>query len=114
MPAGTYVDPNVDLFAYDVGMEMGWVWRLDEAWELRPFLGAGVGGRTYAYKASMVADQTTPAAYGALGTEFQHHRVALRLELRGHAFAFRSPVPGVASANQNDLSVSIGLAYHTR
>jgi hypothetical protein len=106
--------PAVNLFTYDVGMEMGWAWQLNGDWELRPFVGTGVGGRTYVYSAEPLSDQTCPAAYGAVGTEIQHHRVAFRIEARGHVFAFRSPVPGAASENGNDLAFTIGLAYHTR
>jgi hypothetical protein len=105
---------NVDIFQYNLGVELGFVEPLAGNWELRPFVGAGLGGRTYAYQAGTLADRTCTAGYGALGTEFQLARTALRFEARNNVFCFRSPVAGVGSRTRNDIALSLGVAYHLR
>lgn len=105
---------NVNIYMYTVGAELGFVKPLAGRWELRPFLGAGVGGRTYAYQGIGLDNQTCTAGYGALGTEFQLARTALRLEARDNLFCFKSPVAGVSSKTRNDIGLSLGVAYHFR
>ena len=107
-------DENVSIFAYDVGIEKGLVRPLVNGWELRPFFGVGAGARTYAYKSSSLKDQTCVAGYGALGTELQLRRVALRLEGRDNLYCFKSPVGGVESVTRSDFGFALGLAYHFR
>jgi Outer membrane protein beta-barrel domain len=105
---------NVSIFQYNVGVELGFVQPLAGNWELRPFIGAGVGGRTYVYQAATLANKTCTAGYGALGTEFQLARTALRLEARDNVYCFRSPIAGVASQTRNDIGLAFGVAYHLR
>lgn len=105
---------NVNIFQYNVGAELGFVQPLAGNWELRPFVGIGGGGRTYAYEADALADKTSVAGYGAVGTEFQLARTALRLEARGNVFSFRSPLSGVDDKTRMDVGLSLGVAYHLR
>lgn len=107
-------DENVNVFAYDVGTEFGMIHSLGSGWELKPFLGLGVGARTYAYKASGLSNNTCAAGYGALGSEFQFDKVALRFEARDNVFCYRSPIAGVATATRNDVGLAFGFAYHFR
>ena len=110
----TGFDENANIFAYDVGTEFGMMHPLGSGWELKPFLGVGVGARTYAYKASGLSNTTCASGYGALGSEFQFHKVALRLEARDNVFCYRSPIAGVGSKTRNDVGIALGLAYHFR
>ena len=105
---------NVNIYQYSVGAELGFVKPLGYRWELRPFAGLGVGGRTYAFQGLGLTDKTCFAGYGALGTEFQIARTALRLEARHNLFCYRSPVPGVKSQTRSDIGLSLGIAYHLR
>lgn len=105
---------NVSIFQYTVGAELGFVTPLAGRWELRPFAGLGVGGRTYAFQGIGLNDKTCFAGYGALGTEFQIARTALRLEARDNVFCYRSPISGVSSKTRNDVGLSLGVAYHLR
>lgn len=107
-------DENVSIFSYDVGTELGMVQPLGAAWEWRPFLGLGVGARTYSYKAAGLSDRTCASGYGAAGSEFQFAKVALRLEARDNVFCYRSPIAGVSSTTRNDVGLAFGFAYHFR
>jgi hypothetical protein len=105
---------NVNIFQYTVGAELGFVEPLAGNWELRPFAGLGLGARTYAFQGVGLKDRTCFAGYGALGTEFQIARTALRIEARDNVFCYRSPVTGVSSKTRNDVGLSFGVAYHLR
>jgi hypothetical protein len=110
-------DEDVSIFAYDVGVELGLVRPLGEGWvgegwQFKPFVGLGGGARTYAFKAAGLADKTCASGYGALGSELQLNRVALRVEARDNVFCYRSPIAGVRSKTRNDLGLAIGFAFH--
>ena len=105
---------NVNIFQYTVGAELGFVRPLAGRWELRPFAGLGVGGRTYAFQGIGLNNKTCFAGYGAVGTEFQIARTALRLEARDNVICYRSPVVGISSKTRNDIGLALGVAYHLR
>jgi hypothetical protein len=83
-------------------------------WQFRPYVRIGGGARTYAYQADQLAGQTCAAGYGALGTEFQLGRTALRVEARDDVFRFKSPVAGQDSKTRNDIRLAAGVAFHLR
>lgn len=105
---------NVSILQYNVGVELGFVQPIGGSWELRPFIGAGVGGRTYTYQAATLSNQTCAAGYGAVGTEFQLARTALRIEARDNVFCYKSPIAGVSSQTRSDIGLAFGVAYHLR
>ena len=105
---------DVQMFQYDVGLEFNMVRYLGSSWEFKPFIGAGAGARTYLYANDDLKDRTCAAGYGALGTELQLGRGAIRLEGRDNVFCFRSALPNVKSRTRNDVGVSLGFAYHFR
>jgi hypothetical protein len=105
---------NVDIFQYDAGMELGLVQSLGAGWDLKPFIGAGAGARTYRFSSDQLSNKTCALAYGAAGSEFQITNIALRLEARDNVFCYRSPVVGEKSKTRNDLGLSFGIAYHIR
>ena len=107
-------DNGVSLFQYDVGIEYGLVRPMGARWQIKPFLGLGVGGRTYTYADDALIGNTCTAGYGALGTEFQVGRTALRLEARDFVHCFKAPVAGAERTTRNDVALSLGVAYHFR
>jgi len=104
---------DVNMFTYDVGLEFSVVEPLGGKWELKPFVGIGGGGRTYAYRGTL-PDKTCGSVYAALGTEFQIAPWAFRLEARDNVFCYVSPLAGVSSETRNDVGLTLGLAYHFR
>jgi Outer membrane protein beta-barrel domain len=105
---------NVGIYQYDVGAELGFVQALGANWQLKPFIGVGGGARTYDFEARSLPTKTCAAGYGAIGTEFQVGRTALRLEARDYVFCYRSPIAGVDSKTRNDVRLAAGVAYHFR
>ena len=107
-------DGEVNVFQYDVGLELGWARSLPRGWQFRPFFGFGAGGRTYAYADDVLDDETCLSGYGALGSEFTFGPTGVRLEARDNLFSYRSPIAGVRSRTRNDVNLMVGLAYHFR
>lgn len=101
---------KLDIFQYDLGAELrgaGWVER--ESWNFTPFVGLGVGGRTYDYRDLDVDAKTNVAGYGALGGEFGFGRLGLRIEGRDYLSRFK-PLTGTGDTDtRNDVSVAAGL-----
>lgn len=112
--AYSFSNDNVNIFEYTVGLELGLQRSLPANWLLKPFLGAGAGGRTYVYAAPGISDQTCTMGYVAGGTEFQFAKTAFRLEARDNLFCYQSPIAGQASKTRNDVGLSLGVAYHLR
>jgi outer membrane protein with beta-barrel domain len=106
-------DNDVNMFTYDVGLELGAVAPIGGNWEFKPFVGIGGGARTYAYQGTL-PDKTCASVYAALGTEFQIAPWAFRLEGRYNAFGYLSPLAGVDKETRGDVGLSLGLAYHFR
>jgi hypothetical protein len=105
-------DRGVQIFQYDLGVEYGLVRPMKGGWDLKPFLGLGGGGRTYAYGDDALSTGTCIAGYGAAGAEYQWGVTALRFEARNYVHCFKSPIAGVGSKTRNDLGFSLGVALH--
>lgn len=103
---------RVDIYQYNVGTEIARVRDMGSGWLFKPFLGAGVGGRTYNYAAPELSTRSCFAGYGALGSEFQIAGTALRVEARDYVSCFKSPQQDGGSATRNDLSFTAGIAFH--
>lgn len=99
------------IWHYDLGGEVNVVHALGGGWRLRPFVGAGFGGRTYDFRAAELATRVCTAGYGAAGTELQTGAFALRLEGRDYLACYQQPLTG-RTHTRNDLGLLLGVAYH--
>jgi hypothetical protein len=101
------------IWQYDVGAELNAVTEMGWGWYFRPFIGTGLGGRTYDYRGVSAKTTSCPAGYGSIGGELQHDLVAFRVEARDYVSCFQSPVSS-GKHSRNDLGLTVGLAYHLR
>jgi hypothetical protein len=104
-------DETLDVYQYDVGAEArAPSWFGTASWDFTPFVGLGVGGRTYNYRdLDNIDSKTNVAGYGALGGEAGFGRVGLRLEARDYVSRFE-PLTGSGDATtRNDLTFAAGL-----
>jgi hypothetical protein len=104
---------TVDLLQYDIGAEVrAPSWLAGESWDFTPFIGLGVGGRTYDYRDRDDVDaKTNVAGYGALGGEFGFGKLGLRIEARDYVSRFE-PLIGTGDAKtRNDVAVAAGLTF---
>lgn len=100
-------DPS--LLQYDVGLETFRPFSITPDWQFRPFVGAGLGARTYLLDGDQ---ETNFAGYGALGAEFQFNVVALRVEARDYVTRFEGIRGGEDAETRNDVAIMGALAVH--
>ena len=106
-------DNDANVYSYDAGVELNAVREITWMWQFKPFLGVGVGGRTYDYHSAAINPNTCLAGYGTVGLELQYGATAVRGEARDYAFCFEDPLTHV-SHTRNDIGLSLGVAYHIR
>jgi hypothetical protein len=105
-------DPTLDIYQYDVGAEArapSWYRSAYGGWDFTPFVGLGVGGRTYDYRDLDVGSRTDFAGYGAVGGELGIARMGIRLEARDYISRFTPLTGGGDAKTRNDVTVAAGL-----
>jgi hypothetical protein len=104
-------DETLDVYQYDIGAEArAPSWFSSGSWDFTPFVGLGVGGRTYNYRdLDNIDSKTNVAGYGALGGEAGFGRVGLRLEARDYVSRFEPLTGGGDTKTRNDLTFAAGL-----
>jgi hypothetical protein len=104
-------DQTLDLYQYDVGAEArAPAWHNAGSWDFTPFVGLGVGGRTYNYRDLDDVDaKTNIAGYGALGGEVGFGRLGLRVEGRDYISRFEPLIGEGDTKSRNDVTLAAGL-----
>jgi hypothetical protein len=100
-------DQKIDAYQYDLGLEV----RTPDAYlgGITPFVGAGLGGRTYSYRDLNVDSKTNFDGYGAVGVDIGLGRVGARIEARDYVSRFQ-PLTGRGDTNtRNDIGLFAGL-----
>jgi hypothetical protein len=105
-------DQTLDIFQYDVGGEL----RVPSAYgvgfaQLTPFVGLGIGGRTYSYRDLDVSSKSNVDGYGALGGDIGFGPIALRIEARDYVSQFKPLVGGGDTKTRNDIGLAAGVSY---
>jgi hypothetical protein len=112
----TSLDPAVDLYHYDIGAEAGTSKVFWTGAVLRPFVGLGVGGRSFGYRNREPRPQHDLAGYAALGGQVRLVRVSrrrldLRLEARGYVTGFKGLTGELSkSETRGDVTIATGVA----
>jgi hypothetical protein len=102
--------PKLNLYQYDVGVEArGAGWVQHASWDFTPFVGIGVGGRTYDYSDLDVDSRTNFDGYGALGGDFGFGRLGVRIEARDYLSQFKPLTGSGDSKTRNDIALAAGL-----
>jgi hypothetical protein len=105
-------DQTLDIFQYDVGAELRAPSLYDAGFlTLTPFVGLGVGGRTYSYRDLNVDSKTNFDGYGALGGDIGFGPVALRIEARDYVSQFKPFTGNGDTKTRNDIGIAAGVAY---
>lgn len=109
LPAGFSKD-NLDIYSYDLGVQLSRSYGNPNAWTFTPLVGLGAGGRTYNLREDRTDARTDFAAYGALGAEVARGRVGLRLTARDYVTAMEKYAEGESgNMARNDLAFGAGL-----
>lgn len=103
---------TLDIYQYDVGAEL----RVPAGYnagfvDFTPFVGLGLGGRTYNYRDLDVNSTTNFDGYGAVGGDIGLGPIAFRIEGRDYVSQFK-PLTGTGSTKtRNDIGLAAGIAY---
>ena len=103
---------TLDIYQYDVGAELRTPSALAAGIaDFTPFVGLGLGGRTYNYRNLDVSSKSNFDGYGAVGGDFGFGPLALRVEGRDYVSQFK-PLSGSGSTKtRNDIGLAAGIAY---
>ena len=73
---------TVDLFQWDIGLQGQLPYALSGSWTLKPFVGVGVGTRTYDFRTAAIETETDFHFYSALGASLRRGGLDVALTLR--------------------------------
>jgi hypothetical protein len=106
-------DQDLDLFQYDLGVQGQYDLALGNGLTLQPFVGAGVGARTYSFRDLDVDAETDFAGYVALGGALHYRAAEVSLTARDYLTPFDGIGPEADSSTRNDLGLfaSIGARF---
>jgi hypothetical protein len=112
VPSISLTEEDIDLFQYDLGIEVRPFANRDDHWFIQPFIGAGAGGRSYSFRDLDADAETDFAGFGSIGGEIAFQRLALRLEARGYL----SDYDGLTGAHpdsegRGEFTFTTGLMY---
>ena len=110
LPSGIAKD-DVDLFQYDLGVQISQPFALSAAWSITPLVGLGAGARTYDLREEGVETETDVNAYTAVGAEVSRGRIGLRLTARHYVTAMEQYEEGkTGKMARHDLAFGAGLS----
>lgn len=98
---------TLDAFQYDLGLEARSA-DLSVA-RLTPFIGGGVGSRTYSYRDLNVDSKSNFDGYGALGFDLGVGPIGVRIEGRDYVSRFQPLTGGGDTKTRNDVALVAGL-----
>ncbi len=112
-PAQNLRGDDLDLLQYDLGVQGQYPIALAPSLTLTPFVGVGLGARTYDYRDLRVDAETDPAGYASAGAGLEYQTLELRLTARDYVSAFDGVGVEGDSTARNDLALfaSVGLRF---
>ncbi|HYG67201.1 MAG TPA: outer membrane beta-barrel protein [Anaeromyxobacteraceae bacterium] len=105
---------DLDLFQYDLGVQGQYPVALSNGVTLKPFVGAGLGARTYSFRDLDDVDaETDLAGYFSAGGAVLYRGVEVALTARDYLTDFDGVGAEGDSSTRNDLSLfaSVGYAF---
>ena len=103
---------TLDIYQYDVGGELRAASLFDGGvWNFTPFVGLGLGGRTYNYRDLNVGSKTNFDGYGGLGGDIGFGPIGFRIEARDYVSQFKPLTGSGDTKTRNDIGLAAGLSY---
>ena len=108
--SGLIEENKLDLFQYDLGVQLHKSYALSGAWSITPLVGIGAGARTYDMREDGWETEHDFAAYTAIGAEVSRGRVGLHLTTREYVTAMEEYEAGRSGTMwRNDAVLAAGL-----
>jgi hypothetical protein len=104
---------DVDLYQYDVGVQGQYAFDVGHGFTLTPFVGLGVGARTYNFRDLSVDAETDFAGYVSTGATVQYRMLAVSLTARDYVSHYDGLGLTSESTTRNDLGLfgSVGVRF---
>jgi Outer membrane protein beta-barrel domain len=107
--AGATKAEDLDVLQYDVGVASQLPIETVSGVTLKPFVGVGVGARTYDYRDLDVDSETDVVGYVSLGASLEYREVSLGFALRDCFSEYDGIGTEETAATRNDLGVFASL-----
>lgn len=107
----TFSNARASILQVDAGAEWSPRRSADTPRPLSPFLGAGLGVRSYRPRSGTAPSQNDFDGYGALGVELEHTGVGAHIEVRDYVSRFKL-LPGTGTSTRDDLMLTAALTLH--
>ncbi len=107
-------DEDLDLFQYDVGVQGHYAFALSNDLTLKPFVGAGFGGRTYDFRdLDDVDSETDFVGYVSTGVNLEYRQFVLGVTARDYISDYDGIGVEEGSNTRNDVALftSIGARF---
>jgi opacity protein-like surface antigen len=111
---GPAANEDLDLFTYDLGVQGHYPLALSKSLTLKPFVGAGLGARSYSFRdLDDVDSETDFVGYFSAGANLEYRKFVVGLTLRDYISDFDGIDADDDSATRNDLAAftSVGLRF---
>jgi hypothetical protein len=102
---------TIDIYQYDVGVELRPGSSSTDGYGFSPFVGSGIGGRTYNYRDLDIDSGTNFVSYAALGGDIGLGAVSVRVAARDYVSQFKPITGGGDTRTRNDIGIVVGLGY---
>jgi hypothetical protein len=103
---------TLDIYQYDLGAELRTPAGYSAGFaQFTPFVGLGLGGRTYNYRDLDVDSKTNFDGYGAVGGDLGFGPIAIRIEGRDYVSQFKPLTGGGDTKTRNDIGLAAGISY---
>lgn len=106
-----FSDARTNLYQYDAGVELA-RHPTGMLWNVSPFVGAGLGARSYRLKGSSASAQNDFDGYGAVGGEVDRNRLGARIEVRDYVSRFKGIEGEEPSSTRNDVMLAGAITFH--
>jgi hypothetical protein len=107
------LDEDLDVFQYDLGVQGQYPLAMGKDLTLKPFVGAGVGARTYEFRDLAVDSETDFVGYLSVGANLEYRQFAVGLTMRDYVSDYDGVGREEDSEMRNDIALfaSIGVRF---
>jgi hypothetical protein len=99
------IDEDLDVFQYDLGAQGQYPFALGSSLTLKPFVGAGLGGRTYDFRDLELDAETDLVGYVSAGANLDYRSFTAGLAVRDYISDYDGVGIEEDSSTRNDISL---------
>jgi Outer membrane protein beta-barrel domain len=107
------LDQDLDVFQYDLGVQGQYPFAIGKALTLKPFLGAGLGARTYDFRDLDYDTETDFVGYLSAGADMEYRQFVVGLTVRDYIGEYDGIGTDENSSTRNDIALfaSVGARF---